>query len=57
MENYLNHLTINTFRISLARFQLSSHDLLIESGRHQNIPRANRICQHCNMNMIIIFLL
>jgi len=57
MENYLNHLTINTFRISLARFQLSSHDLLIESGRHQNIPRAIIICQHCNMNMIIIFLL
>ena len=57
MENYLNHLTINTFRILIARFQLSSHDLLIESGRHQNIPRANIICQHCNMNMIIIFLL
>jgi len=46
MENYLNHLTINTFRISLIRFQLSSYDLLIETGRHQNIPRADRICQH-----------
>ena len=52
MENYLNHLTINTFWISLTRFRLFSHDLLIETGRHQNIPRANTICQHCNMNII-----
>jgi len=41
----LLHLTINQFR-------LSSHELLIETGRHQNIPRAYRICQHCNMNII-----
>ena len=41
----LLHLTINQFR-------LSSHELLIETGRHQNIPRAYRMCQHCNMNII-----
>ena len=52
IEDYLNYIDINKFRIILTRFRLSSHDLFIEIGRHQNIPRNDRICQHCNMNMI-----
>ena len=26
--------------------------MAIEVGRHLNIPRENRICPHCNQNMI-----
>ena len=34
------------------KFICSSHRLLIETGRHQNIPREERICQLCTMNKV-----
>ena len=34
-------------RKALARFRCSSHKLMIETGRHQNIPREERICTYC----------
>ena len=37
---------------TLSKFRLSSHDLNIEKGRYQNIPRENRICGKCNRNEI-----
>lgn len=36
----------------LARIRLSSHNLNIESGRHRNINRQNRLCILCNTNDI-----
>ena len=42
----------NRYRTALTRFRLSSHDLLIETGRYTNIERNNRICINCEMNMI-----
>jgi hypothetical protein len=52
LENYLDYISENKYRIALTRFRISSHDLLIETGRHANIERQHRICKNCNMNMI-----
>ena len=35
----------------LCKIRLSSHNLFIESGRSQNIPRSERICQLCNSDI------
>ena len=51
-EKYINCIFDNKFRISLTKFRLSSHDLAIETGRYTNIPRDQRICLQCNMNMV-----
>ena len=34
-------------RKTLANFRCSSHNLLIEKGRHQNIEREYRFCLFC----------
>ena len=34
-------------RKTLANFRCSSHKLLIEKGRHQNIEREYRFCPFC----------
>ena len=52
METYLETIHVNEFRVSLCKFRLSSHDLPIEKGRHNNINRDNRLCTYCNMNVI-----
>ena len=36
----------------LAKLRLSSHNLLIETGRHNNIDRNDRKCTICNNNDI-----
>ena len=51
-EKYLECITSDKFRIALSKFRLSSHHLAIELGRHLNIPRENRLCPHCNQNMV-----
>ena len=38
--------------IAFARYRISSHDLLIEKGRHFNIIRADRLCIRCHMNVM-----
>ena len=40
------------YKMVLTRFRLSSHELHIERGRYENIPRDERICQCCNMSQI-----
>ena len=40
------------YKIAFTKFRLSSHDLAIERGRHDNTGRNDRICKHCNLNMI-----
>ena len=52
METYLETIHVNEFRVSLCKLRLSSHDLAIEKGRHNNINRENRLCRYCNMNVI-----
>ena len=36
------------YRIALTKFRISAHDLAIEHGRFTNLPREQRICNHCN---------
>ena len=36
-------------RLSLSRFRLSSHNLSIETGRYNSVPKEERLCNFCNM--------
>ena len=40
-----------TLKRMLSKIRLSSHQLLIESGRHYNIPRNERMCPLCRMEL------
>ena len=42
-EKYLDCVHNNNYRITMARQRCSSHHLLIEEGRYNNITRENRI--------------
>ena len=35
----------------ICKIRMSSHNLFVESGRSQNIPRSERICQLCNLDI------
>ena len=37
------------YKIDLCRFRISAHSLIIETGRHQNIPSENRLCTNCRI--------
>ena len=39
-------------RKALVRFRMSSHQLRIETGRYEKIPRDERICYSCTSNKI-----
>ena len=51
-ESYLDFITEKKYKIVLTRFRLSSHELHIERGRYENVPRDERICKCCNMSQI-----
>ena len=46
-ERYLSIITSQKDRISLTKFRLSNHQLMIEKGRHENIPKVMRFCPFC----------
>ena len=50
-EKYLLRIANVKHRQSLSRLRLSSHSLNIETGRHKNIPRENRTCPLCKVNI------
>ncbi|XP_074661598.1 uncharacterized protein LOC141914230 [Tubulanus polymorphus] len=50
-EKYLSSLP-RSLRISLCRFRCSNHKLPIETGRYENKPRNERVCNKCNENTI-----
>ena len=52
LENYLNLTIENKYKVALSRFRTSSHDLFVETGRYDNVPRDQRLCKSCNMNRI-----
>ena len=51
-ERYLNVIKNKDWKISLTKFRVSAHNLLIETGRHHNIKVEDRICKHCNQKEI-----
>ena len=48
-ENYLHTVKARRHRVTLTKYRLSDHVLMIETGRHKTpiIPRAARFCPHC----------
>jgi len=50
-EIYLDKIHTHKYKIALTQFRVSSHDLLIETGRHFNINIADRLCIYCHMNV------
>ena len=51
-EKYLDFIGERKYRTALSRFRLSSHNLNIEHGRYEGIPRDERLCNVCNMNAV-----
>ena len=46
-EPYLRIIKNVKDRISMSKFRLSNHKLMIEKGRHQNLDKTMRICPFC----------
>ena len=47
IENYLITTRNINARVCLTKFRLSNHKLMIETGRHQNVPKTERFCAFC----------
>ena len=52
IEKYLINVTNVKHRITLSRFRCSSHNLMIEEGKIRKLERNQRLCTHCNMNVV-----
>ena len=46
-EKYRSIITSQKDRISLTKLRLSNHQLMIEKGRHESIPKEMRFCPFC----------
>ena len=46
MESYLS-ISNFEYRKLITKLRISEHNLLIEKGRHLNIPREQHLCSHC----------
>ena len=51
-STYLDLTRKNASRKALVKLRISSHKLLIETGRYDNIPRNERVCNVCNRKTI-----
>ena len=47
IENYLITTRNINARVCLTKFRLSNHKLMIETGRHQKVPKTERFCPFC----------
>ena len=52
LEKYFTLNIEQKYKVALTRFRISAHSLFIETGRYENIPRKQRICQSCNMSRV-----
>ena len=52
LEKYLEAIKDPYKRKCFSRFRISNHNLHIEVGRYQNIPRKERLCEICNSGEI-----
>ena len=50
--SYVDNLIDIKQRAAISKIRTSSHTLMIEKGRHKNIPISERICQVCNSGHI-----
>ncbi len=50
-ENYISQLP-DVYVINLFKFRCSNHKLPIEIGRYSGMPRQNRICKECNLDVL-----
>ena len=48
IENYLITTRNINARVCLTKFRLSNHKLMIETGRHQKVPKTERFCPFCH---------
>jgi hypothetical protein len=48
-EEFLNN---RCDRAAICKIRISAHPLMIEGGRHLNIPRTERYCLLCKSNQI-----
>ena len=46
-ETYLSEIKNVTIRRQVSKFRLSNHALVIETGRHNGIPKESRYCPFC----------
>ena len=53
-EHYLDNIQNFYDRASLSKIRISAHRLEIEVGRHNKIPRDERKCTWCDLNMSVI---
>ena len=51
-EKYLDVIKNGAIRRNLTCFRLSAHSLEIEVGGYSNVPRENRLCKYCNLNVV-----
>ena len=51
-ERYLHILQVRKHLIAFAKLRCASHNLAIEKGRHDNIPKEERLCTFCDFNVL-----
>ena len=49
LQYYLVKPIPKLYKKCISKIRLSSHNLLIETGRHKNIPRDQRFCPMCKL--------
>ena len=51
-ERYLYILQVRKHIIAFVKLRCASHNLAIEKGRHDNIPKEERLCTFCDDNVL-----
>ena len=52
-ERYPYILQVRKHIIAFAKLRCASHNLAIEKGRHDNIPKEERLCTFCDDNVLV----
>ena len=52
LANYLKFDIPLKFRISLSKLRCSAHDLMVETGRHNDMNYETRICKLCSLSKV-----
>ena len=51
-ENYLTEVKNKRHREAMTKIRTSTHKLMVEKGRYLKIPRADRTCPNCSLNVV-----